>query len=99
MKKRTFLFDCSGEAGKQLIEILKRYTDAAYPIGGSDCAATSRQGLFDIIDTIEKGFENDDIAMIGRRQRPILKAAVKWFCSETAQTDHPMKDLLLDQLS
>jgi len=99
MKKRTFLFDCSGGAGEQLIDILKRYADAAYPIGGSDCAATSRQGLFDIVDVIKKGLEADEIAMIGRRQRTVLKAAVKWFYTELEQADDPLKNVLMDQLS
>lgn len=98
MKKRTFLFDCSLGAGEKLIEILNHYADAAYPVGGSDCAAASRQGLFDIADLIREAIDNDGVAHIGRRQKPVLKAAVKWFYSEVEKTDDQIKEILFEQL-
>jgi len=52
MKKRTFIFDGSDGAAEGLATILQYYALAAYPEGGSDCAASSRQAIKEIIRTI-----------------------------------------------
>lgn len=92
MKKRTFIFNGADGAAAALIIVLKHYADIAYPRGGSDCAATARQALIDITDKIS----NDQICEISRRQRPILKAAVKWFYTESEYAD--IKDENFHQL-
>ena len=79
MKKRTFVFDGSGGAAQIMISVLNHYANVAYPPGGSDCAATSRQALMELRDKISE----NDYCEISRRQRPILKAAVKWFYIES----------------
>ena len=91
MKKRTFIFDGSQGASEALVEVLKYYALAAYPDGGSDCAATSRQALQDIVTNIESA----EVCEISTRQRPVLKAAVKWFYQESGlvqQTDEMLKE-------
>lgn len=95
MKKRTFKFNGSDGAAEALITVLKHYVDIAYPRSGSDCAATARQALRDIIDKIS----NDQICEISRRQRPMLKAAVKWFYTESeyANADDEIFHKLLSQ--
>jgi len=45
MKKRTFIFDGSEGAAEMMVAILNHFTSIAYPIGGSDCAAASREAL------------------------------------------------------
>jgi len=91
MKKRTFIFDGSAGSREALSKVLQYYALAAYPEGGSDCAASSRQALKDIVTTIQ----STEICEISTRQRPILKAAVKWFYQESGivqQTDEMLKE-------
>jgi len=95
MKKRTFTFNGSEGAAEMMLAILNHYANVAYPPGGSDCAAASRQALQDIADKIGQS----EIAKISTRQRPILKSAVKWFYMESAYTspNDPMYNRLLSQ--
>ena len=97
MRKRTFIFDGSEGVGGMLIAILNYYADVAYPLGGSDCAAASREAIQAIADKIKLG----ELAEISRRQRPMLKSAVKWFYTESvyASPDDVMYNKILSQLS
>ncbi|MEE9445202.1 MAG: hypothetical protein V3V19_06025 [Cocleimonas sp.] len=97
MRKRTFIFDGSEGVGGMLIAILNHYADVAYPLGGSDCAAASREAIQAIADKIKLG----ELAEISRRQRPMLKSAVKWFYTESvyASPDDVMYNKILSQLS
>lgn len=78
-----------------MIALLNHYSNVAFPLGGSDCAAASREALHVIIRTIRES----ELCEISRRQRPILKSAVKWFYtqSEYAAPNDPMYDRLLSQ--
>jgi hypothetical protein len=95
MKKRTFDFDGSEGAAEMMVAILNHYANVAYPIGGSDCAAASREALQAIANNIAQ----NEQAEISRRQRPILKSAVKWFYTESeyASPNEVMYDRLLSQ--
>jgi len=79
MKKRTFLFDTAEGAGEALSKVLRHYMEAAFPKGGSDCAAVSREALLTLVNKIEV----DQYCEISTRQRPILNAAVKWYFKES----------------
>ncbi len=98
-KKRIFLFDGSNGAADMLVAILKHYADVAYPIGGSDCAAASREALQGIADKISQAQQLSIPAEMSRRQRPMLKSAVKWFYTESeyAAPEDSMYDRLLSQ--
>ena len=95
-KKRIFHFDGSEGAAKMMVEVLNHYANAAYPVGGSNCAMASREALWAIAINIER----NEQAEINRRQRPMLKSAVKWFYtqSEYASPNEVMYDQLLSQL-
>ena len=95
MRKRTFTFDGSEGASEMMVALLNHYSNVAYPIGGSDCAAAAREALQGIISIIRE----NQICEISRRQRPILKSAVTWFYtqSEYAAPSDPMYDRLLSQ--
>lgn len=94
MKKRTFIFDGSGGAAQAMNAVLNHYANVAYPPGGSDCAATSRQAIMEIVDKISQ----DEMCEISRRQRPMLKAAVKWFYTESEYADMPGNDSIYQRL-
>ena len=79
MKKRTFIFDTSEGAGESLSKVLSHYALAAYPQGGSDCAAASREALLNLVNRIQA----DDFCEINTRQRPILNVAVRWYFKES----------------
>jgi hypothetical protein len=95
MRKRTFIFDGSDGRAALLEAILKHYANIAFPLGGSDCAAASRDALLALASTVSQS----ELSEISRRQRPMLKSAVKWFFTESeyaAPTD-PMYNRLLSQ--
>ena len=90
MRKRRIGFNATGNAGAELAEILRSYAYTAYPPGGSECAAASRESLLGYASDAESGaFE------IGSRQFPMIKAAIKWYCVET-EKDDKFRDLLLN---
>ena len=95
MRKRTFKFDGSEGAAEMMVAILNHYANVAFPLGGSDCAAASREALQAIADNIAQ----NELAEISRRQRPMLKSAVKWFYTESeyASPTEVMYDRLLSQ--
>lgn len=77
--RRTFEFNSSHGAGEKMAKILEIYANAAYPLGGSECAAASREAL----QHIAKNLISSDYVSISTRQRPMLKSALKWFYSES----------------
>lgn len=95
MRRKTFQFDGSEGAAEMMIALLNHYSNVAFPLGGSDCAAASCEALHTIIRTIKLS----EVSELSRRQRPILKSAVKWFYtqSEYAAPSDPMYDRLLSQ--
>jgi hypothetical protein len=98
-KKRTFYFDGSDGMAGMMVAILNHYANVAYPIGGSDCAAASREALQSIATKIMTAQSEGEEAEISRRQRPILKSAVTWFYTESeyASPNEVMYDRLLSQ--
>jgi len=95
MKKRTFKFDGSEGATEMMLAILNHYANVAYPIGGSDCVMASREAL----QAIANNLSQNEQAEINRRQRPMLKSAVKWFYTESeyASPNEVMYDRLFSQ--
>jgi len=60
------------------------YADAAYPSGGSECAQASNQSLKQVAEAIRN---SPHIPFsYQKRQRAMLKAAIRWFYS----TDNPI---------
>lgn len=88
MKKRIFIFDGTDGAADMMEIILNHYIEVAFPIGGSDCAAASREALQSIVDKIKQADEVE----ISRRQRPMLKGAVKWYHSQYLQSEYAALD-------
>ena len=86
MKRRTFPFN--GEAGvaEALANVIRHYAHAAYPVGGSDCAATTRMALLELAYKVTAEVNID----ISTRQRPMLKSAIEWFYTESGRIDDPL---------
>ena len=83
MKKRTFSFDGSQGKTEMMFSLLNHYANVAYPVGGSDCAAASREALQQIAQHIVKAEACGESAELNRRQRPMLKSAVTWFYTDS----------------
>lgn len=100
-RKRIFLFDGADGVAEMLITILNHYANVAYPIGGSECAAASREALQVIANNIHEAEQLSEMAEISRRQRPMLKSAVKWFYtqSEYAAPEDQMYKIIDRKLS
>ena len=96
MRKCTFIIEGSEKELQMMALVLNHYADVAFPLGGSDCAAASREAIKCIADS----FQHSTYLEINRRQRPILRTAVKWFYndSEYANPNDSMLQALLGQL-
>ena len=96
MRKRSFDFDGSEGTSEMLGLILKHYADVAFPKGGSDCAAASREAILSIVMTLQ---QSEEVAL-SRRQRPMLRSAVKWFYTESEykSPNDPMYVTLIGRL-
>ena len=77
------------------LQLLAAYAEAAFPPGGSECARASREALTDLAS---RSREADGHVDIGAGQRPMLKAAVKWYFARTPPQDTHDRDLLLTSL-
>lgn len=94
MKKRVFVLDSANEIGATLHEVLATYIDAAYPKGGSPCATATREAFESLMSRIK----DSDSVEVSTRQRPMLKAAVKWHMEEFPDAALPHRDTLLTSL-
>lgn len=95
MRKRTFTFDGRQGAGETLAYIVEYYAQVAYPVGGSDCAAASREALQELSAKIK----TEDVVDINTRQRPLLKSALNWFYTEQIEVmDNALYERILSQL-
>jgi len=62
------------------------YADAAYPQGGSECAQASNQSLKQLAQAIHN---SPQIPFnYKKRQKPMLKAAIRWFYSADNPIEH-----------
>ncbi|MGV6859113.1 MAG: hypothetical protein ACWA5X_09075 [bacterium] len=90
MAKRTFEFDTTDGQGDALVEVIEHYVEAAYPPGGSQCAAATREAFMTLKEALKKNSLEGPPVYISTRQRPMLKSAVKWFYTESNQTHEPL---------
>lgn len=62
------------------------YAEAAYPAGGSECAQATNQTLKELAKAI--GNSHEIPFSYKKRQKPMIKAAVKWFYSADNPLEH-----------
>lgn len=94
-KKRTLAINTTCGQGEALKKVITTYAHAAYPVGGSDCAAATRQALLDVADQLL----DSERVEISARQRPMLKSAVNWYFTEVEKDNSGMQEMLINQLS
>ncbi|MGD1991366.1 MAG: hypothetical protein PVF16_07160 [Chromatiales bacterium] len=96
--KRRLEFDTGRGAGKTLGQVLRVYTDAAYPRNGSECSQASRAALIQLAEEIALAGEQSRPVQLKRRQLPTLRTAVEWYFSEVQKEMMPVRDALLARL-
>ncbi len=96
--KRGLEFDTGRGAGKTLGQVLRVYTDAAYPRNGSECSQASRAALIQLAEEIALAGEQSRPVQLKRRQLPTLRTAVEWYFSEVQKEMMPVRDALLARL-
>lgn len=94
-KKRTLAIDTTRGQGEALQKVITTYAHAAYPVGGSDCAAATRQALLDVAGQL---LDSEKVE-ISARQRPMLKSAVNWYFTEVEKGNSEIQEMLINQLS
>lgn len=87
MKNRSFALRCDAQQASTLAQAIQTYAHAAYPSGGSECAQVSRDALVTAANNIATHAATEQGAAISKRQRAMLKAAVKWYFSEDGIND------------
>jgi hypothetical protein len=86
LKSRTLLIRCDPGQAVLLAEALSAYVDAAYPRGGSECAQAAREALLDSASAIARDAGAEGAA-ISRRQRGLLRTAVRWYWEERGEPE------------
>jgi hypothetical protein len=97
--KRGLEFDTGRGAGKTLGQVLRVYTNAAYPRNGSECSQATRAALMQLAEEIALAGEHARSVQLQRRQLPTLRTAVEWYFSEVQKEMTPVRDALLARLS
>lgn len=88
-----------------LCPIIRQYTEAAYPVGGSDCAQAARAGLLDAAERIEQDYDSVKASVIiSRRIKSHIKAAIEYYVQLETEQDNQRQAqavaaLLLDCLN
>lgn len=71
---------------QMLSEVIQHYADAAYPVGGSECAQTARAGLLDTVEKINQQIEQGLLHVtISRRIKSHIKAAIQYYLQMFAE--------------
>lgn len=85
MKRKTVNITCDAPTAQQLGTAIRAYTNAAYPLGGSECAQVARAALLDAAVSCD-AHEAGDLAL-RRRQLALLRACVRWYFAEEGPGD------------
>ena len=79
MTRKSASIDCDAQTAGDLARAIRAYTEAAYPLGGSDCAQVARNALLDAAADCD-AHESGSLAL-RRRQLALLRACVRWYFS------------------
>lgn len=85
MKRKTVKIACDAPTAQQLGTAIRAYTNAAYPVGGSECAQVARAALLDAAESCD-AHQSGDLAL-RRRQLALLRACVRWYFTEQGPGD------------
>jgi hypothetical protein len=84
MSKKLTL-QCSQAMCELLANVLRRYADAAYPKGGSECSQSARESLLMSADEIVSAWHQaSQSTLISKRLRVMARAAVEYHAQQLA---------------
>ena len=76
MPRRGFTLGWEDDDGGRWADVVRTYAEAAFPPGGSPCSQATRESLLELARRIGSA---EDHLEVGAGQRPMLKAALKWY--------------------
>jgi hypothetical protein len=91
-RSRTVTVDCDAETARQAGDAVACYAEAAYPPGGSECSQVAREALLDTAARC-RGHAGGRLDL-PKRQVPLMKVALRWYCEELAGRDAAVADRL-----
>ncbi len=85
----------------ELIAVLGRYAEAAWPQGGSECAQASREALMTTAANMKEQLsDHPEQVVLSRRQRSTFRAALEYHAQLPEYQDHQaIYQNLLNQLT
>ena len=88
MSKQTIELHCSRRMCDLLVDILRQYTNAAYPKGGSECSQSARESLLMSVEQMLEAWDSDSgTTHISRRLRVPLKSAIGFYVQQLAEDE------------
>jgi hypothetical protein len=91
-RARTITVDCDAGLSCQVGDAIACYADAAYPRGGSECAQIARETLLDTAARCRA--HGGGVLELPKRQIPLVKAALRWYCENDGASDAPTAERL-----
>lgn len=100
-RDKTLTLNAPTEQLTELIAVLGRYAEAAWPLGGSECAQASRDALVTTTESMMKQLaDHPEQVEFSRRQRATFRAALEYHLQLSEYQDrHDQYQNLLNQLS
>lgn len=100
-RDKTLTLNAPTEQLTELIAVLGRYAEAAWPPGGSECAQASRDALVTTTEAMMKQLaDHPEQVEFSRRQRATFRAALEYHLQLPEYQDrHDQYQNLLNQLS
>lgn len=80
MIPKSVTITCDAATAQQLAMVVRAYSDAAYPMGGSECGQAAREALDDA--AARCGLHPGGQLTLRKRLLPQLRAAISWFAGE-----------------
>jgi hypothetical protein len=88
VSKQTIELHCSRRMCDLLVDILRQYTNAAYPKGGSECSQSARESLLMSVEQMLEAWDSDSgTTYISRRLRVPLKSAIGFYVQQLAEDE------------
>ena len=88
MSQQTIELHCSRGMCELLADILRQYTNAAYPKGGSECSQSARESLLMSVEKLLGAWDsNSDSSQISKRLRVPMKSAIKFYMQQVVDEE------------
>lgn len=77
MKHQRIRLECGPGVARLLVDLLRDYTEVAFPPHSTDCAQVAREAMLDAVAGVESSLLADGQAEYSKRLRAMFREAVK----------------------